>query len=74
MYSGVPQGSILGPLMFVIFINDIVDIIDIDTHMVLYADDTKIWRKIEYWEDHLTHKISIDLMIGLSKIRLNFKV
>ena len=46
MLSGVPQGSILGPLLFVLFINDIVNCITPGTDICLYADDTKIWREI----------------------------
>ena len=46
--SGVPQGSILGPLLFVAFINDIFHIIDKNSLIGLYADDsdTKLSRKI----------------------------
>ena len=44
--SGVPQGSILGPLLFLLFINDIVDIISNDLSIKLYADDVKIYSVI----------------------------
>ena len=42
--SGVPQGSILGPLLFVLFINDLCDVLSPGTCVYMYADDTKIWR------------------------------
>ena len=54
--SGVPQGSILGPLLFVLFFNDITDVIE--TNVIKYADDTVI-----YWADK-------DVS-NLSKIRTN---
>ena len=41
MAGYVPKGSILGPLFFVMFINDILEGFDNNIHFLLYADDLK---------------------------------
>ena len=43
--SGVPQGSILGPILFLVYINDLVDVVESDIR--IFADDTFIFRVVD---------------------------
>ena len=47
--SGVPQGSILGPIMFVIYINALPDVVI--SKSKLFADDAKVYREIHSLDD-----------------------
>ena len=42
--SGVPQGSVLGPLLFLLFANELPDWIK--NNICMFADDTKIWTRL----------------------------
>lgn len=44
--SGVPQGSILGPVLFCLYVNDLPDSIT-SSHIAMFADDTKLFKQIK---------------------------
>ena len=46
VYSGVPQGSVLGPLLFIVYVNDITMIPLSDGTMSLYVDDILLYHPI----------------------------
>ena len=56
--SGVPQGTVLGPLLFSQYINDITE--DIDSELRLFADDCVCYREIKNSEDAVKFQADID--------------
>ena len=56
--SGVPQGSILGPLLFLMYVNDLPR--QISSKCLMYADDIKIWRTLNTSLDRVRLQDDLD--------------
>ena len=72
--SGIPQGTLLGPLFFIIFVNDLPGAISEDTSISLYADDAKIYKDCVSLFDCLTlydDLISMNDWFELWQLKIN---
>lgn len=66
--SGVPQGSVLGPLLFILFVNDLPQWIMSD--MKMFADDTKMWHEIKNCDDAQALQNDLNRLTEWSKLWL----
>ena len=63
--SGLPQGSVLGPILFLIYINDLED--DISSKVLKFADDTKVFRKVTNDTDKQSLQDDLDKLVKWSE-------
>ena len=56
--SGVPQGSVLGPILFILFVNSISE--EVDGDIFLFSDNTKLYKIINTDEDQLAMQEDIN--------------
>ena len=68
--SGIPQGSVLGPILFVLYINDLPEALDGGSIAFLFADDTKIFREICAQHDIDILQKDVDNVVRWSNIWL----
>ena len=67
LISGTPQGSVLGPFLFLLFINDLPDLFDAEFRVKLFADDLKSYNMFDYRTNPDSIQASLDSLISWSQ-------
>ena len=68
--SGIPQGSFLGPTLFVLYINDLPDSIQNNSTAVIFADDTKLFARTDTSKDKEKLQEDLDCVCKWSSLWL----
>jgi low affinity Fe/Cu permease len=64
--SGVPQGSVLGPVLFLVYMNDIDDICHGRSSIKLFADDLKLYNIVDISNPTVSLQLSLDELVKWS--------
>ena len=60
--SGVPQGSILGPTLYLLYVNDLPMAVN-SAEFILFADDAKFYKRISSLSDCISLQLDIDSLL-----------
>ena len=70
IFTGVPQGSILGPLLFILYINDLCNASKL-FKMIIYADDTTLYSTLDVFGNFISKNLNLELTKVADWLKLN---